>query len=121
MKNIIDIGVASDKINAVVTDVQLISVLRPNDRLQQKIVLHVKDEATENIYKVSDAWTDFGDDIAVRALWFFETPDGIYAQSTLAKSMKFYKLKNLKDFIGKTVKLYPDKNQYLTLVMTDRI
>jgi len=121
MKDILEIGVASKKINAIVKDLQLISVLRPEKGLQQKIVFKTVDETTESKYNVSDAWTIYKGNLTIRALWFFEAPDGIYAESTLAKAMEFYKVKNLKDFIGKTVQLYPDKNNYLTLVTTDQI
>lgn len=119
MANILEMGIGSNKVNAVVKNVDLINVLRPDNKLQPKIVLTVVDTATNLEYKVSDAWVEYKSEVIIRALWFFETPDGIYANSTLAKAMKFYKIKNLKDFIGLTVNLYPDKNNYLTLIITD--
>jgi hypothetical protein len=121
MTNVLEMGIGSKKIKAVIKNIDLISVLRPNNKLQQKIVLTVVDTTTNLEYKVSDAWVDFKDQIIIRALWFFETPDGIYADSTLAKAMKFYHINNLKDFIGKTVNLFPDKNDFLTLVITPKI
>jgi len=121
MTNVLDMGIGSKKITAVVKNIEVISVLRPNNKLQQKIVLTVVDTTTNLEYKVSDAWINFKGEIIIRALWFFETPDGIYADSTLAKAMKFYHITNLKDFIGKTVNLFPDKNEFLTLVLTPEI
>jgi hypothetical protein len=121
MKNILTMGVASQKTNAIIKNIELISVLRAESKLQQKIVLHVVDETTQLEYRVSDAWIDYKDEPMVRALWFLETPDGIYAESTLAKAMLFYNVKNLKDLVGQTVKLFPDKNKYLTLVITDKL
>ena len=121
MTNILDMGIGSNKITGVIKKIDSINVLRPNNKLQQKVVLTVVDTATNLEYKVSDAWVEFKKEIIVRALWLFETPDGIYANSTLAKAMKYYNIKQLKDFIGLTISLYPDKNNYLTLVITNSI
>lgn len=121
MTNILDMGIGSKKINAVVKDINLISVLRPNNKLQSKIVLTVVDTATGLEYKISDAWIEYKNEVVIRALWFFEAPDGIYADSTLAKAMKFYKVINLKDFIGLTIGLYPDSKEFFTLIVTNKI
>lgn len=121
MTTILDMGIGSKKVTGVIKKIDSINVLRPNNKLQQKIVLTVVDTATNLEYKVSDAWTEFKDELIIRALWLYETPDGIYANSTLAKAMKYYNTTHLKDFIGLTINLYPDKNNYLTLIITDKI
>jgi len=121
MDTVLNMKVGTKKINAVIKDIQLLSVLRKNNTLQQKIVFKVIDEVTKLEYNVSDAWITVEDELCVRALWFYETPNGIYSHSTLAEAMRFYNIKVLRDFIGKIVKLYPDKNDYLTLVITNDI
>lgn len=121
MSDILNLKIGSKKINGIIKNIDIISVLRPNNKLQQKIVFSVVDIATNSIYKVSDAWTTDKGCLVIRALWLYESPDGIYADSTLAKSMKFYNITNLKDFIGTTINLYPDNKNYLTLVITDDI
>lgn len=119
MIDILEMKIGSEKINAVVTDIALVNVLRPNNTVQQKIVLTVVDTATKLGYKVSDAWTEYKSNIIIRALWFYETPDGIYSDSTLAKAMRYYDVNVLKDFKGKTVQLLPDKRNFLTLIATN--
>jgi len=121
MTTILDMGIGSKKVMGIIKKIDSINVLRPNNKLQQKIVFTVVDAATNLEYKVSDAWVEFKDELIVRALWLFETPDGIYANSTLAKAMKYYNIMYLKDFIGLNISLYPDKNNYLTLVITNSI
>ena len=104
----------------VVNNIEKTTVDMPDGRTSEKVCYTVEDRNGKT-FQISDVWVeDHKGAIKIQGLWFTLSDNGqISPSSSLAKLMTYYNIKSLKDFIGQTVKVYPDKNDFLVLTSCD--
>lgn len=85
------------------------------DKVSEKVEFTVEDD-NGRIFTISDSWIeDYKGKKDIKGLWYSTGKDGISPMSALAQLMRYHKVKKLNDFIGKTLTVFPDKNNYLVL------
>jgi hypothetical protein len=85
---------------------------------QKKINFKVEDPYNKKEFDISDVWIDTPDGIQIKGLWLaLQNGDTqIQKNSTVARLIEHYKIETLNNFVGKTVDVYPDKQNFLVLV-----
>jgi len=100
--------------DVTVKDISLKDVVMP-DKVSEKVEFTVEDE-NGRTFTISDCWIeDYKGDKDIKGLWYSTGKNGISPMSALAQLMKYHSVGNLKEFIGKKLAVYPDKNNYLVL------
>ncbi len=89
------------------------------DKISEKVEFTVEDD-NGRIFTISDCWIeDYKGHKDIKGLWYSTGKTGISPMSALAQIMRFHNVQKLNDFIGKTLAVYPDKNNYLVLTTCD--
>ncbi len=89
------------------------------DKISEKVEFTVEDE-NGRIFTISDSWiVDYKGNKDIKGLWYSTGKDGISPMSALAQLMRYHDVDKLNNFIGKTLAVFPDKNNYLVLTTCD--
>jgi hypothetical protein len=94
----------------------------------EKVEVDVRGETSEKIrfsvsqpdgksFQISDVWTeDNKGNKKIQGLWLSLNHEGnISPNSSLAKLMRYYKISDLNELIGKEVNVYPDNDNFLVM------
>jgi hypothetical protein len=104
--------------DVTVKDIRLKSVSMP-DKVSEKVEFTVEDE-NGRTFTISDCWVeDYKGDKDIKGLWYSVGKNGISPLSAVAQLMKYHNVSSLKEFIGKKLAVFPDKNNYLVLTTCD--
>lgn len=106
-----------------ITGVKLNEVETPNFGLSNKLVVSVEDVQGKP-FIISDVWVKGkNDELCIMGLWFQydEIGDKIHikANSSIAKLMEYYSCEAISGLVGKTVKVFPDNENFLVLVASE--
>ncbi|MBC8436903.1 hypothetical protein H8D85_01115 [bacterium] len=113
MDNILDLGVGTVDRKVIVKAIDEITIAI-KDKPSKKAVFKVE-QADGKTFNISDVWieTAKGDRI-IQGLWINLDDEGsISSTSTLARFLKYNQKDSLREFVGTTIEVYPDPNNFL--------
>lgn len=118
MEDFLNKSIGSLDRDVTIKDIRLKSVSMP-DKVSEKVEFTVEDE-NGRTFTISDCWVeDYKGTKDIKGLWYSTGKNGISPLSAVAQLMKYHNVTNLKEFIGKKIAVYPDKNNYLVLTTCD--
>jgi len=121
MSDFLNFKIGSPTRDVVVKDISKTEVNVPGrDTPSEKIVFTVAN-GDQREFNISDAWVeDHKGARKIQGLWFTTSNDSeLSPASALAKVLRYYKVKSLKDLIGANVTVHPDANNFLVLAACD--
>jgi len=111
--NILDLGIG--KLDRTVTVDSIEEIEVPVSGSMSKKVLFKVSQSDGRTFNISDTWVkDSKGGLKIQGLWLtLDEKGNLAANSTVAKLLKHYQVKNLRDIVGMEVKTFPDQNNYL--------
>ena len=111
--NILDLGIGRLDRTVIVDSVEEIEV-PVNESVSKKILFKVSQRDGKS-FNISDTWLIDSKGVKkIQGLWLtLDEKGNLAANSSIAKLLKYYKVKNLRDIVGKELKTFPDQNNYL--------
>ena len=113
MENILDLSVGRADRKVKILNIEETKV-EVRGKLSSKTVFKVEQNDGKE-FNISDVWVEMPNgEKRIQGLWINLDDDGqLSATSTLAKFLRYYSKETLSDFIGTTIDVYPDPNNFL--------
>ncbi|MBC8410406.1 MAG: hypothetical protein H8E12_17040 [Rhodobacteraceae bacterium] len=113
MENILDLSIGKSDRTVTIKNIEEVTI-EVRGKPSSKAVFKVE-QADGKEFNISDVWVEtMKGEKKIQGLWLNLDEDGqLSATSTLAKFLAYNHHSNLKEFIGTTVEVYPDPNNFL--------